>query len=404
MRLLTFLRALHACSDITFVPRTPPDLGEDELQNFKRLCSEYVPIPVGSFGWSRPLYKLFGTEKRYLKVLPLIFSGKPIFLHANILANNRSGVLDSYLKTVRWSDFDVLHVNRLFMADSIMDSLEYVKKQGVYTVLDLDDIESHAVERALRSSLPPRTAVGRTLRRLDLRRLRRYEKRTVPLFDACVVCSDSDREEVLKKGLSINPWVIPNAVDTRYFQPDIANASENQDILFVGNMNFSPNVDAVRYFAERIFPAVLRQIPTARFIVAGQKPVDSVSGLANGDTIIVTGKVADPREYYNRSAIAVAPIRFGGGTRVKILEAMAMGKAVVTTPIGVEGIPATDREEMIIASDENDFAAGCVQLLGDRALRAEMGRKAREFVSKYFDASLIEDRIRNYYLSAAKTR
>ena len=104
MRLLTFLRSLYPCSDITFVVRTPPDLREEELRNLKMLCSEYVPIPTESFVWSNPLYKLLDSEKRYLKAIPMILSTKPIFIHSNILANNRSGILDSYLKTVRWSD------------------------------------------------------------------------------------------------------------------------------------------------------------------------------------------------------------------------------------------------------------------------------------------------------------
>jgi glycosyltransferase involved in cell wall biosynthesis len=301
---------------------------------------------------------------------------------------------------VRWGEIDILHVNRLIMADAMIDFLDKINENHVYTVLDVDDIESEAMNRTLTSSIfRPRSFLGRYLRILDLHRLRKYEKHIIPLFDACIVCSDLDRHKILRNNLSNNPWVIPNVVDTDFFKPGPQSEIENHDILFLGNMGFPPNIDAVHFFARRIFPGILAEIPTSRFIIVGKNPVESVSELADGKNVIVIGEVPDTRKYYAECSIVITPIRSGGGTRVKILEAMAMGKPIVTTSIGVEGIPASEGEEILIADKEDLFATKCVKLLLDAQLRTHIGRNARDFVRRYFDRNSTEKEIEKYYTS-----
>ncbi len=396
---MVFLRALSGFSDVTFVYREPEDLTANELAPLKDLCRECIPIPATSFGWSRPFYRLLDSKKKYLKLLPLLFSKRPIYIHSNILAKNRSKTLLDYLDSVKWSEFDLVHAGRLFISDAIMDYLPVMKQSGVRTLLDLDDIESEAVKRALSISSDniPRTLIGKSLSRLDLMRLRHYEKMAIPLFDVCAVCSELDQDKVIRNGLSKNAWVIPNSVDSGYFKPAPASSSRSLDILFPGNMSFAPNVDAVRFFAREVFPGISRKVPSSRFIIAGKKPVQSVLSLANGTDIFVTGELPDLRPAYAQSAVVAIPIRYGGGTRVKILEAMSMGKAVVSTAIGAEGIPVTDGREIIIADHADDLADQCIRLLNDPVLRESIGQRSREFVVKHFDRNLIETRIQYMY-------
>ena len=404
MRTLTFLRALSRFSDVTFVYRAPEDLTADERAPLKEFCKESVPIPVASFDWVRPIYRLLDSRLKFLKLIPLLISKQPIYIHSNILAKNRSEPLRAYLKTIKWDDFDLVHAGRLFMSDAIMEFLPAMKHAGVATVLDLDDIESEAVDRALTlsSNSRPKTWMGRSLMKLDLRRLRQYEKRSIPSFDACVVCSGVDREKVARNGLSSHPWVIANGVDTGYFKPEPKTSDRGRDILFLGNMSFPPNVDAVRFFAREVFPMISRKVPSSRFIIAGKKPVESVLSLANGTDIVVTGEIPDLRPTYAHSALMVVPIRYGGGTRVKILEAMAMGKAVVSTSIGAEGIPAKDGREIVIADRAGDLADQCIRLLDAPELREALGQRSREFVVKNFDRDLVEARIQDVYRSLIK--
>jgi glycosyltransferase involved in cell wall biosynthesis len=155
----------------------------------------------------------------------------------------------------------------------------------------------------------------------------------------------------------------------------------------------------VTYFVQKIFPVILKTIPTARFFIVGQKPSEDVLKLHDGTRVIVTGEVPDTRVYHEQCSVVVTPIRYGGGTRIKILEAMAMGKAVVSTLIGAEGIPVAHDKNIMIADHEDEFASQCVKLLQDYPLRRAIGDQGREFVSKYFDSRLIEDQIRTYYAS-----
>lgn len=404
IRTLSFLRALSQLGDITFVYRAPEDLAASDLESVKNLCKESIPLPVASFDWIHPFYRLLDSDKKFIKLIPLLFSTKPIYTHSNILAKNRSETLHSFLESIKWKEFDLVHVGRIYMAAAIMDFLPAMKRSGVPVVLDLDDIESEVLERALSFSsyATPRTWIGKSLSWLDLGRLKQYEKRTIPLFDACVVCSEWDKGKVSRNGLSKNPWVIPNSVDTHYFKPDFSNLTNSRDILFLGNMSFHPNVDAVRYFAKEIFPFILKEVPASRFVIAGKKPVADVLNLANGKTIIVTGEIPDPRPYYAQSSVVVTPIRYGGGTRVKILEAMSMGKAVVSTAIGAEGIPAKNGDEIILADLADDFADQCIRLLNSPDLRHSIGRRSHEFVVKNFDRNLIETQIHYMYGSFLK--
>lgn len=400
-----FLRSMSRIGDVSFVFRAPPDMDGKDLDYLRSLCSEIVPFAHESFLWRSPLTRLIESKNRYLKILPLLFARKPIYIHTNWLAKNKSVLLDKFLDGLDPQGYDIIHVNRLYMADSVSEFIWRCKGQGVPTTLDLDDIESLSLERYLAfSSLRPRTAPGRMLRRMDLHRLRKYERRVLPRFNACIVCSEVDKKRILRQRLSDHPWVVENAVDTTYFRPGNDQGQPASDIVFVGNMGYEPNIDAVRYFAREILPIIRSQVPACRFIIVGKEPGEIVNAQADGHTVLVTGAVEDVRPYYECAAVSVAPIRFGGGTRIKILEAMAMGKAVVSTTIGIEGIPAANGREAVIADDPGGFAKACIELLRDVERANELGRNARSFVCRRFDRPIIEHKIQSYFESILRDR
>jgi glycosyltransferase involved in cell wall biosynthesis len=178
-------------------------------------------------------------------------------------------------------------------------------------------------------------------------------------------------------------------------------------MVFVGNMSYGPNVDAVRYFVHEILPIIKESAPESRFMIVGKEPVESVIQLADCKSVIVTGEVADVRPYYRRAAIFVAPIRFGGGTRIKILEAMAMGTAVVTSTMGIEGITVENGKEAVIVDEPAEYAKACIDLLRNRNRAKEIGLNARTFVCNRFDRQIIEHKIQGCFesiLSEKRTR
>jgi len=169
-------------------------------------------------------------------------------------------------------------------------------------------------------------------------------------------------------------------VDTDYFNPNGNNESPNS-ILFLGSMDWMPNIDAVLYFAERIFPLIRQEIDNAELIIVGKNPVDSIKRLGQtNQNIIVTGTVSDTRPYIRSASCAVVPIRIGGGTRIKIYELMSMAKAVVATTIGAEGLSYKDGENIIIEDNPENFSQALVKLLRDKHYRFSIGEKAREHV------------------------
>lgn len=403
-----FLRSLSKIGDVSFVFRTPWVTDGKDIDYIRSLSRNIVPVAHESFTWRSPLTRLIESEKKHLKILPLLFTKNPIYINSNWLAKNKSILLDSYLASLHPEAYDLVHVNRLYMADSASEFLSRSRARGVLTTLDLDDIESVAVERYLKfSSLGPRTAAGRMLRRLDLWRLKKYEKRILPKFDACIVCSEVDKNKIARQKPSNHLWVLENAVDSTYFLPGDGQDDFDSDMVFVGNMSYGPNVDAVRYFVREILPVIQESVPGFRFMIVGKEPVKSVAELDDRKSVVVTGEVADVRPYYRHAAIVAAPIRFGGGTRLKILEAMAMGKAVVTSTIGIEGIPVENGKEAVIADQPAEYAKACIDLLRNGNRAKEIGINARNFICSRFDRQIIEHKIQGYFesiLSAKRTR
>jgi glycosyltransferase involved in cell wall biosynthesis len=156
--------------------------------------------------------------------------------------------------------------------------------------------------------------------------------------------------------------VVPTGVDTRAFRPAVRNESPQPEVLFLGSMDWEPNIDAVRFFCDAVWPRVRAAVPEARFRVVGRNPPPSVQRLA-ADDIEIAGRVPSVNEHLHRAAVFVVPLRVGGGTRLKIYEAMGAAKAVVSTSIGAEGLDVHDGEDIVIANDPATFASNVVRLL-----------------------------------------
>ena len=181
---------------------------------------------------------------------------------------------------------------------------------------------------------------------------------------------------------------VGNGVDTRYFSPDFACgspfAAATLPIVFTGAMNYWPNVDAVRWFAEGILPRVRAARPTARFYIVGMSPAPAVTALAS-DAVHITGTVDDVRPYLRHAAAIVAPLRLARGIQNKVLEAMAMGRPVVASAACAAPIDAIPGRHLLTASDADEFAASLITLLGDPEQAAAIGRAARERIVSHYD-------------------
>jgi polysaccharide biosynthesis protein PslH len=218
----------------------------------------------------------------------------------------------------------------------------------------------------------------------EWRRTKAAEHRYLRLADRVLTVSETDRDAFVPLVNSEKLTVIPTGVDVEYFQPMPVEETPGS-IVFIGSMDWLPNEDAILYFADAILPLIKRQHPEVSLDVVGRSPSRKLQTLAEREkSIRLTGRVEDIRPFVARSAVCIVPLRIGGGTRLKIFEAMAMGKAVVSTSVGAEGLPVQSGENIVLADTPNDFADAVISLLRDAKGRKRLGTSARNLVEEKY--------------------
>lgn len=242
-------------------------------------------------------------------------------------------------------------------------------------VLDFTDAVSLYLKRFMRTEKRP---WRRWLIHMEQKRTELFESE-VTGFDVAFICSEPDRNYLLEKGIRIPLELLPNGVDVSEFsfQPEFSDYDPDR-IIFTGNMPYFPNREAVLYFAKRIFPEIIRLHPGAKFFIVGGNPPKVVRKLNNGRDIFVTGFVSDIATEYRKSAVAVAPLRFGAGTLNKVIEPLAMGIPVVATSIAVNGLPDPIRRLVTVVDDPLGFAHAVVNILENRPLVVKIDLKDME--------------------------
>lgn len=217
------------------------------------------------------------------------------------------------------------------------------------------------------------------------RKMRKFEESACRRVERVIAVSEIDAEIMQRDyGLS-NVYDIPTGVDVDFFKPSSTVSTRPNSLVFTGSMDWLPNEDAMQYFINEIMPAVRQAVPDLRLTIVGRAPYPSLLELAQRDTAIaVTGRVDDVRPYIEEATAFIVPIRIGGGTRLKIYEAMAMEKPVISTTVGAEGLPLRDGVELLLADDPKAFADAIVKVLGDSKLADRLGRSAAALVRENF--------------------
>jgi glycosyltransferase involved in cell wall biosynthesis len=223
----------------------------------------------------------------------------------------------------------------------------------------------------------------RALFELEWRKLRRRERAICRRADLTVAVSGEDRDRLTALAPGARITAIPTGVDTNYFRPSTTPEIPGR-LVFTGSMDWQPNEDAVTYFADAILPRIRREVPTVSFAIVGRRPNARVRAVAERAGILVTGTVEDVRPYIAEAAVYVVPLRAGGGTRLKIFEALAMQKPVVSTSVGAEGLALTPGQEFIAADDPDTFAGEVIALIKDPIRRRSLGRAGRALVETQY--------------------
>jgi len=242
---------------------------------------------------------------------------------------------------------------------------------GVPIVFFAHNVE-HLILQRLGSTI--RMPVIKAVLAIEARKMRRYETAICSAARLSIAVSPQDRDllRTCAPASASKIVAVPTGVDTDYFSP--ADLPESPgELVFSGSMDWKPNEDAVRHFMADILPAIRRELPETAFTVVGRNPSSRLRELAALNAVKVTGTVDDVRPFINAAAVYVVPLRVGGGTRLKVFEALSMGKAMVASSLAVEGLPLTDGTHYLRADEPHDFAAKVVKLLRDREARRALG-------------------------------
>lgn len=294
-------------------------------------------------------------------------------------------------KIVKNKKIDLVYIKRL-------RSAVFLPKVDVITVIDTTDAMSLFCSRLDKNSYFPKNFFYK----LESIKYQAFEKKVARKFKNWIVSSPIDAKYLQSLKLGIDIFVVPNAVDTNYFQPLNVNY-EPKTILFSGLVDKPVNVDAACYFAKEIFPLVKKKVSDAKLYIVGPNPSSKVRRLANDD-IVVKGFVSDIREFIAKSQIVIAPVRVATGVRNKILQAWSIGKPVVSTTIGAQGLKAVDNKNILLADSQNKFAQKIISLFENKRLYNRLSENAKKTANEEYSLGAISKKLEDVLRNVKKSK
>lgn len=323
-------------------------------------------------------------------------------------------------KVQRWTQetaYNIVQIEGIEMAQYGRDVAQRAGQQPARIIFDNHNCEYLLQQRTAFTDLRRVArwpAAGYSL--VQWQKLRRYERNVCRQAAAVVAVSNADREALLALDPALDVTVVSNGIDLEAFRlAETATAGaadvdkvhwENPTLVFTGKMDYRPNIDAVLWFGHEVLPLLTERQPTLRFQIVGMNPHPRLDELRSNPAVEITGAVDDVQPYIATAALYVIPLRVGGGTRFKALEAMACGKPIVSTTLGVEGIGVVDQQELLLADTPAAFANAVLRLLQpeNEPLRMMLRSNARRFVEERFGWSTITPRLERLFERTTHTQ
>jgi len=298
----------------------------------------------------------------------------------------------------RWEGVLAQHPGALVHFDSIDLALYFPPARGFRKVLNHHNCESAMAERRAEKEPNP---LKRAYLRQQARKLKRLEQEVCHQFDVNLTVSELDKRTLLERNPRAHCHVVENGTDTEYFHPSEV-APEPNTLIFAGSLDWYPNVAGIQYFVGEIWPILKQKCPGIRLYLAGRRPTPAIAQLAQSDPAIeLIANPGDIRPWIWKGAVLVCPIIDGGGTRLKILDALAMGKAVVSTTVGCEGLRLENGKHVLIADTPEDLTFQIMRGLDDEGLRRELGANGRSLVEEFYGWEAIALHLLDAYECAA---
>ncbi len=358
------LEQLSRKNEITLISNFESPKDDAYLPQVKRLCSKFVPVQWKEIRKYTPLF--------FARLFIQMFSVYPVTV-LNDYSKNLSTAIE---REFAEKSYDVV------ICDFVQSALMFRDIRRIPTILFQHNVESIIAKRHVEQT---GNILAKIFWWLQWKKMFSFEAKACRVFDTVIAVSGKDNEAFRHLYNVDNVVTIPTGVDIDYFTPMPDTTVEENSLVFCGSMDWLPNEDAIVFFINAIYPGIREKIQGITLTVVGRNPSSSLQKLVRDyPEIELTGWVEDSRAYIARSALVIVPIRIGGGTRMKIYEAMVMGKTVVSTTVGAEGLPVLNNENIIIEDDPVKFAEKVVELLKNRQKNEAIGATARTFVKDKF--------------------
>ena len=364
IRTYNMLKELKRDHHVTYLTLDDGSASAEDRRNASEYCHELVCIP----------------HRRREKFTP----GFYVELFLNLVAQHPYAIkkYESAAMRREISERDRNHSFDLLVCDFLAPAVNVPRSLSTPAVLFQHNVEAMIWKRHYEVHTNP---VKKSYLYGQWQKMRRFERDMCRRFDSVIAVSADDREQMKREYGAEAVFDVPTGVDVEFFRPNPDAKTSAHSMVFTGSMDWLPNDDAIRYFMREIMPLIKQKVADATLTVVGRNPTPALVELGKSDpSLIITGRVEDVRPYMDNAAAYIVPLRIGGGTRLKIFEAMAMEKAVVSTTIGAEGLPLTDGVELLLADEPAAFADAVVKVLTDSATAAELGQRAASIVRKNY--------------------
>jgi glycosyltransferase involved in cell wall biosynthesis len=363
MRTWALLRALAAEGhDVTLLTFADPHEADGREAELRQVCNQVECLP-----WTLPS---LSSSRKHAARLKAILSPLPY----GVLRFQSEAMKQAVLGLLRGHSFDAIFCMAPYVLINLPAALP------VPLILNNHNLEYIILHRYLIHDANP---ARRLYARLEARKMKAWEQRAWSAANLVTACSEHDKHLMNQLCPNLFVAVLPNVIDVDTYAPSLGD--DGQTVLYAGGMDWYPNRDAVKFFVSDIMPELRKSAPGVRFVVAGRSDSDDFPAkFTTISDVHFTGTVPDMRPEMAKAAVSVVPLRIGSGTRLKILEAAAMAKPIVSTRVGAEGLDFVDGEEIILADDPKLFARAVADLLADSSRRARLGQAARRRVEQQY--------------------
>ena len=376
IRVFNIIKHISQAHEVSLITQIMKQHEKQFIPELKKYCSRVDTV----------LLRKHSNLEHMPGVIRYLISGEPLdnkFVFVDEMA-------EKIQKLTYSESFDIVQIEHSIMAPYIKAISMANNSKKVLTFHNIASVQYRRIFKIEK-------AISKKMRSfINWIQMKKWEAKFAMNFDLCVTMSDNEKQILQSENPKLNIAVIPNGVDVKNLQPLPVNFKTN-NLLYVGKMDYQPNLDAVLYFVNKIFSLIKMQIKDAKFFIVGSNPTKEIKQLGKDNDVIVTGYVNNIQPFYEQCAVSVVPLRAGGGTRLKILESMAFGRPVISTSIGCEGLDVCNNENIIISDKPEEFARKTIELLQNKDFREKISKNARNLVEhNYSWESIAKKQIQIY--------